>query len=130
MARAENLLAAVFLPLGKMLLKHKNNIKHISASSSSSRSLALFFLRLTLRDESSMHTFVRERGPWETRRRRMAFIMSIGSNHLSREMGISVFSLHPHRSLLLQALAWLPRQRRRVAGPPRSITHLPFSQHV
>jgi hypothetical protein len=61
MARAENLLAAVFLPLGKMLLKHKNNIKHISASSSSRLPLALFFSAhvLTLRDDSTVLTFVR-----------------------------------------------------------------------
>jgi hypothetical protein len=114
-ARAENLLAAVFLPLEKMLLKHKNNIKHISASSSSRLppSLALFFCSgLTLCDDSTVFTFVRS----EMKRRRIAFIMSIGSNHLSREMGISVFSHNPS-FLHPRMVTELCKHKRK--GPPR-----------
>lgn len=68
--------------LWKLPVKHKNNIKHISASSSSRIFFLCFLLVLGFFSQ------------WKRRSgEKWLFIMSIGSNHLGREMGFLSFAL-------------------------------------
>lgn len=93
----------------KLPLKHKNNIKHISAaSSSSSRSLSQYIHICQM----------------EIKSRKIAFIMSIGSNHLTRKMGFFLLFPISHLSSLAFVHGNMLHIRKSLPIPP---THHSFA---